>query len=69
MWRTIRTLDGRVIGQSNPTIFTAWNWIERIACAEWECSPDALDLVETDAGDCISINGRVVARIELGMGR
>lgn len=61
--------DGRVIGSNHYGEFglnrlNQWAWIVGHMISEFGCNPDDVSCVETDEGDRIAVNGKIVAQLE-----
>lgn len=59
-------LTGKVFASRQVGYAVGWEWYVDAVC-EWEsCLQSAVDLIETDDGDALTVDGRIVARIRLG---
>lgn len=44
----------------------AWPWVQDTVAAEYGCHPDEVRCIETDDGDRVTANGRIVAYVKMG---
>ena len=59
----LKTLAEREFAVTDNSYFPMWPWIVESCAEEFECSPDAVSLVETEEGEIICIDGEPQARL------
>lgn len=64
----ILTEDGRCIASNHYGEFALnrlnrWDWIVGYMIQEFGCDPDDVDCLETDDGDRITVDGKIVAEL------
>jgi hypothetical protein len=62
LWHEIRTIDGRTISRTH-TLRNRWEWILDVISQDAGCDPDEIDIVETEDGDIITVDGHHYARV------